>query len=173
MSWIQTLEGNQFLPMAPDPEAISIETIARVLSRIPRFGGHTLIDYSVAEHSIHVCELVEEPELKLPALLHDAHEAYSGFGDVCSPVRCYAPMLEHMERRIDQAVARRFGFNFQLLRHQSIKAADLRMLVTEKRDLMAPEPASWGELPEPLPDPLVTMTNARERFLYLFNQLTS
>ena len=84
MTWIQTLEGYKFDLLKPDTKLITPETIAACLARKCRFGGHCISFHSVAQHSIFVCDLVSNP-LKLPALLHDAHEVYSGFGDVLSP----------------------------------------------------------------------------------------
>lgn len=172
-AWIQTFDGKQFFPQAPDPDLIDPRVIATVLSRLPRFGGHTMTPYSVAQHSIGVWGLVK-PELRLPALLHDAHEAYTGFGDVASPMKRAirvddAAKLEHMqpqfaaekhdpdihfldyiEHEIDKAIAKRFGFDPVLFYHDDIRHADAQMCATEKKFLMLPEPSPWVEMPEPL-----------------------
>ncbi len=142
-NWIQTLDGKQFWPQNPTPEVISVNVIITVLGRIARFGGHSKRFYSVLEHSIYVAQIVEEPILKLPALLHDAHEVYSGFGDVCTPVKRLCPEISGIENCIDKAIAEAFGFDADLFGHGSIHYADLVMAITEKRDLMGEEPAKW------------------------------
>ena len=156
MTWTQTYDGKAFDLLNPSPDDIDPNTIAIVLSRICRFGGHCKEFYSVAQHSLLVESLVDEPRLKLPALLHDAHEVYNGFGDVCRPAKKLSNAIEHqlsqLEDRIDQAVAKRFGFPADLFKDDSIKLADNIALATEKRDVMlsAPADAKW----EPLPDPI-------------------
>lgn len=89
--WIVTSTGRQLNLLSPDPAAIEIEDIATALSRAPRFAGHTLVPYSVAQHSVlvsHVCEsylLAGDEQYCLAALLHDAHEAY--IGDISRPLK--------------------------------------------------------------------------------------
>lgn len=156
MSWIQTFDGKKFFPHAPDPQAINPRTIATVLSRTPRFGGHSKHFYSVAAHSMWVAERVPN-HLKLPALLHDAHEAYSGFGDVLSPVKLQ--FVRDIECGINLAIAARFGFSADLFDHPEIRQADMLALATEARDLMGPAPDLWDSLPEPHPEPIRAMAS--------------
>ena len=178
--WIQTLKGHKFCPLNPDPKLIDIGEIARVLSRLPRFGGHTIGDlpYSVAQHSVMVSVLVPD-RLALPALLHDAHEAYSGFGDVASPMKQWRGFKEHcgwVEHGIDFAVAQHFRFNWSLFYHANITLADRVALATEKRDLMAPEPCPWCEMPEPLDDTIDEIwvaSEAEQWFLDRYDDLTT
>lgn len=173
MNWLQIYPGAQFYPQNPNGEVISIDAIALVLSRTLRFGGHTVQPYTVAEHCIRVSQLCTGPRA-LPALLHDAHEALSGFGDVAAPVKGLAPIIGDIERLIDFEIAARYGFDPHLFYHPEIKEADLTMLATEKRDLMAQEPAPWGALPPPLPGritvPLSSFT-AETIFLDTFYKL--
>jgi len=151
MTWIQTREGYKFDLLQPNSAAIEIETIAVVLSRTCRFGGHSREFYSNAQHSCIVANLVNEPELKLPALLHDAHEVYSGFGDVLRPAKNLNPIvreyIRNTEREIDMQIATRFGFRFDLFQRDSIKHADNVALTTEARDVMCNPPEPWEELP--------------------------
>lgn len=56
------------------------------LSKICRYNGQIKRFYSVAEHSVLVsryAELMGDEEAMIPALFHDAHEAYSG--DIPTP----------------------------------------------------------------------------------------
>ena len=84
MTVMQTFTGRLFDPFNPDPALIDLRDIAHALGNICRFGGHSRRYYSVAEHSILVASLVPEP-LRLPALLHDAAEAY--LGDIITPIK--------------------------------------------------------------------------------------
>ena len=97
MSWIQTLDGGAFYVLQPDVNLINVDTIATCLSKTCRFKGHCRGFYSVAQHSLLVESLVKTPELKLPALLHDAHEVYSGFGDVASPIKKLPEIREFLD----------------------------------------------------------------------------
>lgn len=150
-AWFETREQAKFWPENPVADAIDIETIATVLGWTPRFGGHAKFFYTVAQHSIHVAELVQEPHLKLPALLHDAHEAYTGFGDVLRPAKQLAPIVAELEAKIDRAIAERFGFSPSLFSDPRIKHADNMLLATERRDVKGNSGHYWGDLPDPIP----------------------
>jgi len=172
--WIQLADGRPFEPSNPKPEDISIEVIAKALSHICRFGGHTNRFYSVAEHSIHVANLLPD-ELKIYGLLHDAHEAYTGYGDICSPVK--PTSLGVVERIIDLAIARAFNLEAYKFYIDEVKQADLKMLHTEKVGILQPCDRDWDlELPAPElrlrldklnGDPVVAETN----FLNLWRNL--
>lgn len=72
----------------PDATPIHLVTIAAVLSKICRWGGHCDSFYSVAAHSLHVSALLAKTHGRDGArvgLLHDAHEAYTG--DCASPIK--------------------------------------------------------------------------------------
>lgn len=87
MTWMQTFSGKAYVIANPTLDQICLEDIARALSHQCRFAGHCLKYYSVAEHSVNVCnrtqELLEvgeitegERQVLAMALLHDASEAY-------------------------------------------------------------------------------------------------
>ncbi len=79
--FIQTLTGRRVNPLDAAPEDIDPEDIAGALANICRFGGHCNAFYSVAQHSVIVCDLLAErgatPDELLAALLHDAAERTS------------------------------------------------------------------------------------------------
>jgi len=155
----------------PEPAAIDPQTIHTVFRRIPRFSGHTFEMYNVAQHSELVAELMQEhypdrPELVLPALLHDVHEMYSGFGDVILPakqfLRAYTPALDLLERAIDHAVAARFNFPVHLFYDPCVKEMDRLAVAIEARDVMVkpPDELMWyNDLP------LISGKYAQERFI--------
>lgn len=128
-SFMQTVGGKQFYYRDPRPEDISIEDIAHSLSHICRFNGHTKLFYSVAEHSINVCNEVKDPEFKLCALLHDAHEAY--VGDLISPMKGQIELrkFKQLEERVWLAVALKFGLADKL--PPEVVRADLQILADE------------------------------------------
>lgn len=148
--WIQTHTPRGSFDLAnPKAEDVRIEDISYALSNLCRFTGHCNRFYSVAQHSIHVAELVAEthPEWALAALLHDAEEAY--IGDLSSPLKALIRELEGREiltgisLPINIAIRQRFDLTEYVGMHAAIKAADLKMLATERRDLM---PESSAEL---------------------------
>ena len=111
---INTWGGQPFDFINPQPTSIFIEDIAHALSLQCRFNGHCDKFYSVAEHSIEVCRLVESRGYSLvvimTALLHDAAEAY--IGDIVSPLKKRLPDYREIERGIEKAVADKFSIQY-------------------------------------------------------------
>lgn len=64
----------------PDHDAVNVLDIGWSLSQINRFYGHAIRPYSVAEHSLLVCDILAregaDAHCQLAGLMHDAHEAY-------------------------------------------------------------------------------------------------
>jgi hypothetical protein len=134
---IATHCGVEFSPLNPDPSTVLIEDIAHALANSCRFTGHVDRFYSVAQHSVHVSELVEskDPELAFTALLHDASEAY--LSDISRPIKMqpeFGDVYKKFEHRLEVAIAERFGLVFPY--PDIIKWADNVMLRSEQRDLM-------------------------------------
>ncbi len=138
-TYIQTHSGNRVDLLAPDPADIDINDIAHSLARICRFGGHVRRFYSVADHCLHVQDLLEGPgtsgwDILLQGLMHDAAEAY--IVDVPKPVKRLVPEYKKIELRIEWAIAKRFSLPFEAFGSGDVKAADLKSTATEANQLM-------------------------------------
>jgi uncharacterized protein len=190
-NFIQTYTGIAFDLEHPAAEMIDIRDISHALSMLCRFTGHVQSFYSVAQHSCIVAHEVAaaHPALGLAALLHDAAEAY--LGDWSSPLkRCFRggqrppATCDRLTDGVERAIEAAFSAGLTLEARAIIKAADLRALATEKRDLMSPmrDPAkasewfaSSGYAPaEPFKHTIVGLSPARaeERFMYDFTALS-
>jgi uncharacterized protein len=132
--------GEHISLLHPDRSPLLIRTIARSLSRLPRYTSHTrgLLTYSVGQHSWRASYLVPPP-FALEALLHDASEAY--LNDLSSPVKGLCPDYVVLEKRFELAIAGRYGLPLE--QSSCVKMADLIMLTTEKRDLMCWDSEEW------------------------------
>jgi hypothetical protein len=173
--WIQTLQGHAFDLLNPTPDMVDFDTIATVLARVPRFGGHTTGRgiLSVAQH----CEQGAWAILRdtgrrdwaAAFLLHDGHETY--IGDIPTPVRnalvhiaglhsCFArnvviDAISELKWRIDAAIYTRAGIPWPLDSETAdvVKVYDIRMLRTERDARLSVPPHAWGavyERAEPL-----------------------
>ena len=140
--WILTASGRRFDVESPRARDVHAKDLAHALSNLCRFGGHTRVHYSVAQHSILVSELVPK-ELALVGLLHDAGEAY--LGDVVGPVARRLPAFLALERGILAAVAARFGIRPEQFHDARVRHADRVALLTERRDLLPSSPIPWAE----------------------------
>ncbi len=134
MTWILTHSGKHFDFLDPQPDQVCIGDIAHALSRICRFTGHTSRFYSVAEHSFYCSKLVDDVELKLEALLHDAHEAY--INDISSPLKKLLPDYQLIEKRVDAVIRDKFGLPARM--SIEVQQVDLLMLGNEMAELMPP-----------------------------------
>src|SRR2546429_8222714 len=87
--YLQTVSGRWVNPFEPDPAQLDAGDIARALANQCRFGGHSRVFYSVAQHCVIVSRIVEERggdvEDVFAALMHDPREAY--LGDMPHPLQ--------------------------------------------------------------------------------------
>lgn len=135
-----TFSGRDYLPTQMVPADVHIEDVAHALSLICRFGGHTKVHYSVAQHSLLVARILEDRgapvEAQLAGLLHDAHEAY--IGDVPTPVKtALGSIWRDLEHEVEIVVRQALGIAQASVDWEDlVKHADLMALATERRDLM-------------------------------------
>jgi 5'-deoxynucleotidase YfbR-like HD superfamily hydrolase len=143
---IQTASGIFFDVADPRPDDIRIEDIAASLSKQCRFSGHTSSFYSVAQHSLDVCDLLRvqgyAEGVQRWGLLHDASEAY--LVDLPSPVKNWTSLgvvYRALEVKVMRAICRKFGLPYEGIMPSAVERADARCLATEARDLMLDD--SW------------------------------
>lgn len=138
--YFRTHCGRHVHPLDPRPDEISIFDVARSLSHLCRFLGHTTAFYSVAQHSVLVSKLVPAEDA-LWGLLHDASEAY--LADLPAPIKRAAQMTAYRlaEGRLMVTICKRFGLKPEMPR--SVMMADKAMLATEFRDVTTMNDARW------------------------------
>jgi uncharacterized protein len=148
MTWMLTATGSVVNLLTMEKDSISLSDIAHHLAQTNRYTGACIRPYSVAEHSLFVCELMEEagvrdPSALLAGLMHDAHEAYTQ--DLSSPMKeLIGAAWAKEERRIQIAVLDRFGLvGATQVWHAEIKHADLVALSTERAQLLPPTGPAW------------------------------
>lgn len=176
--FIETYSGATIRPLAPDPDDILIIDIAHALSNQCRFSGHTLRHYSVAQHSVHVAQLVYywggSKQEALWGLLHDASEAY--LVDLPTPLKVHESFWPYREaeKHLQAVICERFGL--PTVQPPAVTRADAIMLATEVRDLMHPDAEYWQKLTEkPYPEllPAWVPGTAKARFLLTYRKLAT
>ena len=191
MTWIQTYTKRKFDLLNPRPEMVCIEDIAHSLANITRYNGHCEKFYSVGQHSVYVSQICK-PENAFKGLMHDAPEAY--YHDIATPMKQALDQagawkgVKRLMLRIDHVVFRHFGIAktgywefVDKIMPDDVKEADLRMLATEKRDLMdglgqrLEWPAFSNGYGDPVEDLIIipwTPEETKKRFMERFEELT-
>jgi hypothetical protein len=176
LDFIETFGGKRVYFMDPRPDDFDINDIAHALSNNCRWTGHCSFFLSVAEHSVAVSLLCNDP---LAGLLHDASEAY--LTDVAKPIKPFLENYMDIEDRIMKAIAEKFGFSYPL--SKSVKWADNQQLSTEAHYLVPSKGDHWswerwsagGVRPvvdEGIAPIGYTPKEAKWRFIQRFNELT-
>jgi uncharacterized protein len=145
--YLQTVSGRWVNPFDPDPAQFDAGDIARALANQCRFGGHSRVFYSVAQHCVIVSRVVEERggdvEDVFATLMHDAGEAY--LNDMPHPVKHRSALgaaFREAEARLEEAIRDRFRIKADV---PEIKRVDRSLLATERRAFSA-EIWHWPEL---------------------------
>ena len=167
-TWIETYSGKKLDVFNINKEAIDIVDIAHALSMACRFNGHLKRFLSVAEHSIIVASMVEEKH-QLPALLHDAAEAY--ITDIPRPIKQMIPMVNEIDAALTKAIFEKYGCAYPI--DPEITEVDRELCLAEARDSNM-DVDSWGErysFIEHTPFHW-SPVEAKKYFLKMFNEMT-
>lgn len=130
-AWIQTFTGEIFYPLSETPGTIRIDDIAHSLSMQCRYTGHCIGFFSVAEHSVHVSDVLKDShgwEMALYGLLHDAGEAY--LSDIPRPIKPLLNGYQEAEDNLLGLILKRFGLNDSL--PDIVHVIDKSMLAVER-----------------------------------------
>lgn len=161
----------------PESSEITIEDIAYGLAFEGRCAGQCYsralqrrVYYSVAQHCV-LMSLMVPPELRLQALMHEVGEAVCG--DMTAPLKSLNPSFKAIEKRCEAAILNRFGI--VMTDPVALKQADIRMLATERRDLLLWRGEKWSLTDiEPYDFHIIPWTpeQAAEAFLNRYAELT-
>lgn len=110
----RTITGIKFNILNPISDMIMPEDIARGLAHKPHFSGFSPQFFSIAEHSLIVCEFYEMCNPgdylgQLQALLHDASEAY--IGDMIKPIKNLLPNFVLIENKIQNTIYTKYNID--------------------------------------------------------------
>lgn len=168
-AWMQSLTGRAITMAAPQAAEIDpLVDLPEQLARICRYNGAVPGgQFSVAQHCALMADAIldetGDAELARIGLLHDAHEYV--WGDITTPqvegldeiavemfdgsglpVRAIIPaVIAEAKKRADAAIFRACGVPLPTVAQaRAIKVWDLRMLATEKRQLLASCPRRWA-----------------------------
>ena len=162
--WMQTYTGKIVYPSALTADVICLEDIAHALSMLCRYNGHCNSFYSVAEHSVRMSEHFIDYHDAMWALLHDASEAY--LSDMPTPLKRQMPIYKKIEESTQRVIAKKFDLDWPM--PEVVHYADLRMLMTEKRDMMGPAPKDWEINVAPFHEPIrETWRPKRAKFRFI------
>ena len=135
MKYYKTYTGDTCNPMIPETVTPNLIDIAHHLSMICRYAGGTQDFYSVAQHSVHVSQLMEmdgyDRAAQLDGLMHDASEAY--LGDMLAMLKDNMPAYRKWEDDLTARINKHFGVDAI---HDRTKVYDLRMREYEKAALL-------------------------------------
>lgn len=129
---IELLSGAYMDYLHPEESEATIEDIGHALSNNCRFAGHLPRFYSIAQHvantALVVAALGGDKQTQFEGLMHDTAEAFTN--DLPTPLKAAFPVFKELEVKIEQAMGKRFGFDYPY--HPLVKQADAIMLGLEK-----------------------------------------
>jgi len=145
-----------------------------------RFGCHSNVFYSVAQHSVETVNLCEsqitnDKETLKAVLLHDASEAYHL--DIPRPMKRNFPQLVEVEKRVRDVIFTKFNLQPFEKYEEVIKYVDNALLIAEARTFMnVVDPlVDWGY--SDFPDLKIEISpmlpkSAYACFMYCYNKIT-
>lgn len=147
--WMQTNTGLRFNFLSPQSEQINLHDIAHALSMKCRYSGQCDRFYSVAEHCVHLVNLVQDITgcndccRDFYFLMHDAAEAY--LPDIIRgwkkfiKVKLFDELVDfsYIEDKTLKAIYESFNLDYQEFYdkyEEQLKEFDARILIDETRD---------------------------------------
>lgn len=154
-NWIQTYKGRVWSFQNSKVSCIHTMDIAASISKLCRWNGHTLVFYSVAEHSVRMGDELKRrghsPLIQLLAYLHDAHEAY--ISDISRPLaKEIAPeKIDKLKASHDAKIFTHFGIMDKITDKEwnIVKHADNVMLFSERDQLLRRCSRAWDDIADP------------------------
>lgn len=149
--WMQTFTGKAVDMLHPTRDMIDVKDLAHHLALECRFAGACKFHYSIAQHSYLAAQGAQNERAtqkqQLEILLHDAHEAYTK--DIHAPYRWAAQELMGVEDDMYGRIADEFDvlirsmWDLPSMKTHVCHAFDMRMLFTERAQIMSPPPGDW------------------------------
>lgn len=168
---IQVASGKIFYPYDPQPEDIDLHDIVWALSHENRWGGHTIIPYSVLSHSLAVAETLRRwghsLTTQMAGLVHDFAEAY--LRDIPRPIKEHPSFDVYRKREslLQVAIERALGLpSFDAHTQALVKEADAFRLLSEAHVLLRGGPQGWGQGEEYDATPIAYTTPAETRRVF-------
>ena len=152
---IQIMRGRYFWPLQPNHPGndFDIETIAASHARILRWGGQARERYTLAQHCVHVADIVQLNRKKLvpgwdwdnpdvsagsPALLgllHDSPEGY-GFCDLTRPVEYSFDGYKEGEDQLMDKIIEEFSIPIDMAIREAVRRVDNMMIFLERDEFV-------------------------------------
>lgn len=168
---IQVASGRIFYPYDPRPEDIDLHDIVWALSHENRWGGHTIIPYSVLSHSLAVAETLRQEGysclVQMAGLAHDFAEAY--LRDIPRPIKEHPSFDTYREKESQLQVAIEEALGLPDCGSGAwglVKDADEFRLLSEAHVLLRGGPRGWGEGREYDATPIAYTTPAETRRVF-------
>lgn len=171
--FLQTFSGRHFFPFDPRPDEVCLEDVAHALSHEGRWGGHTEVFYSVAQHTLDVAVRLKAygPRAQFAGLHHDDSEAY--LRDIPRPIKHHPSMEPYRaaERRVQGVLDVAFGVVLTDEILALVHFADEEALAWEAHTLLKGGPQGWspehGDAPARLGAGLLGRKPAYVKDMYL------
>ncbi len=158
MTWMPSVSGRAIDLIEPRVDQVDFRDMAHALAHVNRYGGHGMVQVSVALHLLIGLDLCPEA-LKPYWLLHDAHE--ERLGDIATPVmqaleaqaeaiipggsKLLRATVVEFKRKHDEAIHAAAGLPMPTPAiRRAIADIDLRALTVEHRDFHRPSARAWA-----------------------------
>jgi hypothetical protein len=172
MTRLTLIDGRSIDLWRPNPADVFLSDIANTLAVIPRWGGRAVLPngepWTVGQHSLLVHDTYKSLYPGEPgadwALLHDAHEAYTG--DIPTPVKVVigARQVVEVQRKLDDAIRTAFRIEVTSGMLGRVQYCDHAALKIERDALFMGRPSAYV-----CPAPRGTVV---ERFMALVQEYT-